>query len=112
MTTDLIEPSDNLRGATIIEIGKPPRKPRSAKSKDTMAEEIKRKKSAASDGLLDEIDGQLRFARGIGLAVMGQAHIGDWDASDISELIDEHIRRLEYVREWVEQVVNDEEMVT
>lgn len=100
MTADIIDPSDNLRGANVVEIGKPSNKNKRARKADT--EDVESNKRV---DVLDQIDGQLRFARGIGLAVMGEAEIGGWDSSDISELIDEHIRRLKYVRELVESVL-------
>lgn len=81
-----------------VKISTPPKK--RARKADTRGV-----KSSKSVDVIDEIDGQLRFARGIGLAVMGEADIGGWDSSDISELIDEHIRRLKHVRELVESVL-------
>ena len=54
--------------------------------------------------LLDLIDDQIRFARGIDFAVMGVAGIEDFDSSEISTLFDAHIARLEAIRDQIENL--------
>ncbi len=54
-------------------------------------------------GLVDQIDWQILFARGIEFAVLGVASIEHFDASEIQALIDTHIKRLRAIRDQTER---------
>jgi hypothetical protein len=55
--------------------------------------------------VIDELDNHVSFARGIELAVMGEAMIGGWDSSPITRLIDHHVRALNHLKEVAHRMV-------
>ncbi len=67
--------------------------------------EIVPKSASDKIHLLDQINGQILFARGIELAVVGIASIQNFDASDIGALIDVHIERLQVIRDQAARAI-------
>jgi hypothetical protein len=55
--------------------------------------------------VVDEIGDLILSAQGIDLAGMGEASIGCWDSSPITQLIDQHIAALRNIREDVHKLV-------
>jgi len=74
-------------------------------SQRSIIREIIPKSAPDNIGLVDQIDWQILFARGIEFAVMGVASIEDFDASEIQALIDVHIERLQAIRDQAARAI-------
>jgi hypothetical protein len=54
--------------------------------------------------IADALNNQIQFAHGLGLAIMGEAHISNFDGAPPSQLVDAHIEQLETIARSFEQL--------
>jgi hypothetical protein len=52
----------------------------------------------------DALNAQIQFAHGLGLAILGEAHITGSDSTPINQLVDTHIEQLETIAHSFEQL--------
>jgi hypothetical protein len=85
-------------------------KRKTRKSKPAAKAAPRRKAPRPSDAdtnminIIDSLNNHIQFAVGIGLAVMGEAHIHATDSSAISQLIETHIEGLQSIAGSFEKI--------